>query len=163
MDEALLAALYRFSWALTGQEAEAAALTHKVIAKSSQQRASISGARAREVALLSMAYQLFTGGTPLVLPAAHERIAGLSKLSLQHADALISESLLKTFGGLELPQRAALVLFFTTECSLHDIAAILQRTSEETVAIISRGKAEWHHILARSGTPRGDLPERDLP
>lgn len=158
IDDAHLAALYRFAWALSGDETGAAALTHKVIAESDARPPRVGGSRASEVALYAAAYQLFTGGAPLLVPPAHERVALISKLSHHHAEALNAESLLASFRELELPQRAALVLFYTTQCSLHDIAAVLQRSSDETVAILSRGKAEWLHILERTG---GDRPEKE--
>lgn len=99
-------------------------------------------------------------------PAFHERQADANSTAERtgrddHADRLTSDSLLRSFLELELPQRAALVLFYTTQCSLHDIATILQRTSDETVAILSRGKAEWLHILERSAASGGESPERD--
>lgn len=158
IDDALLTALYRFAWALSGDEAGAAALTQRVIAENVGRLTHLGSSRLREVSLFSAAYQLFTGGVPLLVPLAHDRISLIGKLSHQHAEALNSESLLKSFRELELPQRAALVLFYTTQCSLHDIAAVLQRSSDETVAILSRGKAEWLHILERTG---GDRPEKE--
>ncbi len=153
--------LFRFAWALTGDEAGATALTHKVVDDGSWRFPGAAGFRGTEVALFSAAYRLFTSGMPLPIPPPHERVANMSKLSLRHAGSLTSDSLLKSFRELELPQRAALVLFYTTQCSLHDIAAILQRTSDETVAILSRGKAEWRHILERSGTSEDEAPEGD--
>lgn len=156
LEAGVLGSLFRFAWALTGDEITATALTQKVVQDGSWPRAQTSGSRATEVALFSAAFRLFTSGEPMPIPPPHDRVAIMSKLSLHHAGLLTSDSLLESFRELDLPQRAALVLFYTTQCSLHDIAAILQRTSDETVSILSRGKAEWLHILHRakaSGDP----------
>lgn len=156
-----LGPLFRFAWALTGDEMGATALTQKVVADDSWRPVETSGSRATEAALFSAAHRLFASGEPMPISPPHDRVATISRLSLQHAAGLTSDSLLKSFRELELPQRAALVLFYTTQCSLHDIAAILQRTSLETVAILSRGKAEWLYILERSAGSGGESPEGD--
>lgn len=161
VDPALVAALYRFAWALVGEEAGALALTQNVLAQDHRPTVLTRGSRAGEVALFSTAFRLHSGGETMPVPPVHDRVAIISALSLQHAEALRSDSLLKSFRKLELPQRAALVLFYTTQCSLHDIAAVLRRSSEETVAIISRGKAEWLHILEQSGAR--ELPGQETP
>jgi hypothetical protein len=137
----------------------ATALTQKVLGDDSWCPREASGSRATEVALFSATYRLFTSGEPMPIPPPHHRVATIGKLSLQHVDGLTSDSLLRSFRELELPQRAALVLFYTTQCSLHDIAASLQRTSLETVAILARAKAEWLYILEHSVASGGESPE----
>ena len=161
-DPALVAALYRFAWALSGAEAGAVALTLKVLSEEHRPALAAHGSRASEVALYSTAFLLHTGGAGLPVPPAHDRVALMDSLSVQHADALHAASLLDSFRELELPQRAALVLFYTTQCSLHDIAAVLQRSSDEAVAIIARGKAEWLHILQHA-SDRGLPPKKETP
>lgn len=155
----LLGSLFRFAWAMTGDEMGATELTQKVLADDSWCFVDAGGSPATEVALFSAAYRLFAKGEGLPVPPLHDRVATIGKLSLQHADALTSDALLRSFRELELPQRAALVLFYTTQCSLHDIAACLQRTSLETVAILSRAKAEWLHILEHSADRGDESPE----
>lgn len=156
-----LGPLFRFAWALTGDEIGAAALTKNVVDDDSWRPAEARGFRATEVALFSTAYRLFTCGKPLPIPATHDRIGMMSEILLHHAGNLTTDSILKSIRDLELPQRAVLVLFYTTQCSIHDIAAILQRTSDETFAILSRGKAEWLYILDNSETNSRELPEGD--
>jgi len=152
-----LAPLFRFAWALTGEERAAVELTHRVFAEDSWHRHTASGSHATEVALFTAAYRLFARGEPMAIPPVHERIAVLDEQSLQYARDLTADSLLKSFRELELPQRAALVLFHTTHCSLHDIAVVMHRPDDEIVAVIARGKAEWLHILQRDGGSGGEL------
>lgn len=143
-----LASLFRFAWALTGDDAAAVELTHQALADDSWQHAR-PGIRAVEMALFTAAFRSFTRGQTMPVPPVHGRIAAIDELSWQHASNLSVAALLRSFRELELPQRAALVLFYTTHCSLHDIAAVLHRSDDETVAIISRGKVECLHILQR--------------
>ena len=128
-DPALVAALYRFAWALIGEEAGAAALTQTVLAQDHRPAVLTRSSRAAEVALFTAAFRIQAGGGALSVPPIHDRVAIMSALSMQLAEALRSDSLLKSFRGLELPQRAALVLFYTTHCSLHDIAAVLRHSA----------------------------------
>ncbi len=158
-----LASLFRFVWALTGGETAAVELAQCVFAENSWHGPAERGSHATELALFSAAYRLFTRGEPLAIPPVHERIALLDEHSLRYASDLTADALLKSFCELELPQRAALVLFHTTRCSLHDIAAIMHRSDDEIVAIVARGKAEWLHILQRDGGSGGALPKGENP
>jgi DNA-directed RNA polymerase specialized sigma24 family protein len=153
-----LAPLFRFAWALSGNDSAAVELAQQVLMDDSWSHHA-DNPRAAQIDLFTTAYRCFTGGEQLPVPPAHDRLALMGQDSLHYAENLTSNSLLKSFRELELPQRAALVLFYTTQCSIHEIATVLHRSKDETVAVIARGKAEWLHILQREGTRASDTQE----
>lgn len=153
--------LYRFAWALCGDSAGAIDLTRRIFREDTWHGQVAAGPRATEVALFTAAFRAFAGGKPLPAPLVHDRVASLDSISFSQVSNLSAEALLDSFSGLELPQRAALVLFYTTNCTIHDISAVLHQTHEATVATISRGKAEWLHILHRHGAG-GPITPKEL-
>ena len=107
--------LFRFAWALCGSDSAAVELTQQVLAEDCWSEHG-ENVRATRIDLFTTAYRCFTGDEALPIPTAHDRVGLIGHESLQYADCLTSRSLLKSFRELELPQRAALVLFYTTQC-----------------------------------------------
>jgi hypothetical protein len=56
---------------------------------------------------------------------------------------------MKYFPGLELPQRAVLILFYTTPRSIK-IARVLHAMKDEVVAVIARRKANLLYLTDRA-------------
>lgn len=159
-------ALYAFGYSLAGNPDDASELTQEAYSRLLAKGGQLRDASKVKSWLFTTLYRVFLGWR-----ARHERLphleicsveAELPAIAPEHLDVLENEVVREALLALEEHHRAPLMLFYMSDHSYEEIAAILNVPIGTVMSRLSRAKDLLRELLGRrmvqAGRPAGGMP-----